>query len=75
MICSSLNRLPFIRPSPFRDGLYLKPVGLAGCRPRISKTIHAGIARSVWQFDHVSSRTDIDKGYDDGVVLLMDETP
>jgi hypothetical protein len=23
MICSSLNRLPFICPSPFSDGLYL----------------------------------------------------
>jgi hypothetical protein len=33
MIYSSLNRLPFIRPSPFRDGLYLKPVGLAASRP------------------------------------------
>jgi hypothetical protein len=22
MICSSLNRLPFFRPSPLRDGLY-----------------------------------------------------
>jgi hypothetical protein len=25
--CSSLNRLPFIRPSPLRDGLYLKSAG------------------------------------------------
>src|SRR5262245_33665046 len=39
MICSSLNRLPFIRPSPLRDGLYLKPVGLAGCRPPQLRTV------------------------------------
>jgi hypothetical protein len=26
------ERLPFIRPSPFREGLYLKPVGLAESR-------------------------------------------
>jgi len=33
MICSSLNRLPFIVRLHFRDGLYLVPVGLAGSSP------------------------------------------
>jgi hypothetical protein len=34
MICSSPNRLPFIRPSPFRDGLYLISAEFSGCRPQ-----------------------------------------
>ena len=33
MICSSLNRLPFIRPSPLRDGLYFKSRAFQGCMP------------------------------------------
>src|ERR1700730_7907900 len=33
IICSSLNRLPFICPSPFSDGLYLQTVGREGGTP------------------------------------------
>jgi signal transduction histidine kinase len=43
-LCSSLNRLPLIRPSPFRDGLYFKSVGLAGCRPRAQHNLIASMA-------------------------------
>src|SRR6516164_7271173 len=33
MICSSLNRLPFIRPSPLGDELYANLRGFSGGRP------------------------------------------
>jgi hypothetical protein len=36
MICSSLNRLAFMRPSPSRDGLYLKSAGREGGRPALA---------------------------------------
>jgi hypothetical protein len=34
-LCSSLHRLPFVRPSPFRDELLLTPVGLAWDKPTV----------------------------------------
>src|ERR1700722_5107062 len=42
IICSSLNRLPFICPSPFSDGLYLQTVGREGGTPQVVATIQRG---------------------------------
>jgi transposase-like protein len=45
MICSSLNRLPFIRPSPLRDGLYFKSRAFSGGRPQRPEEVQRWTAK------------------------------